>query len=179
MTKTARTYGEALYELAREEGVDADVLAQLEMAVELFRENPKYPGLLSLPSLSKQERCAILDESFRASVHPYLLNFMKILVEHGTIRQLPGCEEAYRLRYNDDHGILEVTAVTAVALDDGLREKLHRRLEEKTGKQIRLRTKVDPSVLGGVRLETEGLLLDGTVRSRLDDIQSLLRGTVL
>lgn len=179
MTKTARTYGEALYELAREDGVDEEILAQLEMAVELFRENPQYPGLLSLPSLPKQERCAILDESFRASVHPYLLNFLKILVEHGTIRQLPGCEEAYRLRYNDDHGILEVTAVTAVPLDEQLEKKLLARLEQKTGKRVRLRTKVDPTVLGGVRLETEGLRLDGTVRSRLDDIQALLRSAVL
>lgn len=179
MTKTARTYGEALYELAREEGVDEEILAQMELAVELFAENPQYPDLLSLPSLPKEERCGILDESLRASVHPYLLNFLKILVEHGTIRQLPGCEEAYRLRYNDDHGILEVTAVTAVPLDEELREKLHSRLEQKTGKRVRLRTKVDPAVLGGVRLETEGRLLDGTVRSRLDDIQALLRGAVL
>ena len=179
MTKTARTYGEALYELAKDEGLDQEILAQLEMAAELFEENPQYPRLLSLPSLSKQERCAVLDESLRACVHPYLLNFLKILVEHGTIRQLPGCAEAYRLRYNDDHGILEVTAVTAVPLDDGLREKLLGRLEQKTGKHVRLHTKVDPAVLGGVRLETKGLSLDGTVRSRLDDIQSLLRSAVL
>ena len=179
MTKTARTYGEALYELAREEGVDDEILAQLEMTVGFFAENPQYPRLLSLPSLPKKERCAVLDESLRDSVHPYLLNFLKILVEHGTIRILSGCEEAYRLRYNDDHGILEVTAVTAVPLDEQLEEKLHSRLEQKTGKRIRLRTKVDPAVLGGVRLETEGLRLDGTIRSRLDDIQTLLRSTVL
>ena len=59
MTKTARTYGEALYELAREEGVDDEILAQLEMAVGLFAENPLYPALLGLPSLPKQERCGI------------------------------------------------------------------------------------------------------------------------
>lgn len=179
MTKTARTYGEALYELAKDEGLEHEILAQLETVAGLFAENPQYPGLLSLPSLSKQERCAILDESLRASVHPYLLNFLKILVEHGTIRQLPGCAEAFRLRYNDDQGILEVTAVTAVPLDNDLREKLHSRLEEKTGKRILLHSKVDPEVLGGVRLETEGRSMDGTVRSRLDDIQSLLRGAVL
>lgn len=179
MTKTARTYGEALYELAKDEGLDHEILAQMETVVGLFGENPRYVDLLSLPSVPKQERCAILDESLRDSIHPYLLNFLKILVEHGTIRQLPGCAEAYRLRYNDDQGILEVTAVTAVPLDDGLREKLHSRLEAKTGKRIRLHTKVEPAVLGGVRLETEGLRLDGTVRSRLDDIQSLLRSAVL
>ena len=104
---------------------------------------------------------------------------MKILTENGTIRQLPGCEEAYRRRFNEDNGILEVTAVTAVALQEDLKEKLQAALERRTGKTIHLSTRVDESLLGGVRLETEGLRLDGTVRNRLDELQALLRGAAL
>ena len=179
MTETARTYGESLYELARDESLDTRIFGELRMAAGILKENPEYEALLSLPSVPKQERCAALDESFGGRVHPYLLNFMKILVENGTIRQLSGCEQAFRRRYNADHGILEVTAVTAVPLSDALREKLRSRLQEKTGKTIELSTRVDKSVLGGVRLEMDGKRLDGTVKNRLDELQASLRNTVL
>ena len=58
-------------------------------------------------------------------------------------------------------------------------EKLERKLAEKTGKKIRLTVRVDPSVLGGVRLEYAGKRLDGTVRRRLEEISSRLRETTL
>ena len=179
MTQTAQTYGESLYELARDEQLSSQLLEQLQMAVALFRENPEYAKLLSTPSLPKVERCGILDESFRGRVHPYLLNFMKILVENGTIRQLAGCEEAYRSRYNADNGILEITAITAVELSADLAQRLQSRLEELTGKTIRMTNRVDTDVMGGVRLEMAGKRFDGTIRNRLDEIQSCLRGTAL
>ena len=175
----AKTYGEALYSLAREEQLDQRLLEELEMAAALFQENQDYVHLLSLPSLPKKERCGMLDESFRDQVHPYLLNFLKILLERGALAELSGCCEAYRRHYYEDHGILEITAVTAVPLSEELLQRLHQKLEEKTGKTVLLKTRVEPEVLGGVRLEMEGRRLDGTVRNRLDAIQASLRQTVL
>lgn len=179
MTQTAQTYGESLYELARDEQLSAEILEQLQAVLRLFRENPQYMALLSLPSVPKKERCGVLDESLRGHVHPYVLNFLKILVENGTIRQLAGCEEAYRRRYYADSGILEVTAITAVPLTEALQQKLQDRLEQRTGKTVRLAARVEPGVLGGVRLEMAGQRLDGTVRCRLDEIQASLREMVL
>lgn len=179
MTSTAQTYGESLYELARDEQLGGEILEQLHMTVALFRENPDYISLLSLPSVPKKERCAVLDESLRGQVHPYLLNFLKILVENGTIRELNGCEETFRNHYYEDNGIMEVTAITAVPLTDALQEKLRKNLEAKTGKTILLNSRVDTTVLGGVRLELADERLDSTVRNRLDGIARLLRDTML
>ena len=81
------------------------------------------------------------------------------------------CARAYRLRYNEAHGILEATAVSAVPLTAEQIRRLHEKLEKLTGKTIDLKTKVDPAVLGGIRLDIEGTELDGTVQNR----QSALR----
>ena len=89
-----------------------------------FGEEPDFVRLLSNPSLSKPERCRILDASFRGSVHPYILNFMKILTERGYIRHFSDCCDAFSELYNRDNGILKVTAVTAVALTPAQEEKL-------------------------------------------------------
>ena len=72
----------------------------------LFKANPDYLRLLSTPSIPKRERCGLLDEALRDQVHLYVLNFLKILCEKGTLRELSGCARAYRVRYNQAHGIL-------------------------------------------------------------------------
>ena len=144
-----------------------------------FRAEPDFIRLLSTPNLSVQERCKILDDSFRGTVHPYVLNFLKILTEKGYVRHFFDCCKAYEESFNRDNGILPVTAITAVSLTETQREKLSSKLCQITGKQVKLYNRIDPAVLGGVRLDYDGKRLDDTVSHRLDAIRDLLTGTVL
>ena len=167
MTETAKMYGGSLYDLAAEEGLETRILGELDEVQKLLKQNPDYLRLLSTPSIPKKERCGLLDEALRDQVHLYVLNFLKILCEKGTLRELSGCARAYRIRYNQAHGILEATAISAVPLTEQQRAALHAKLESLTGKTIDLKTKVDAKVLGGIRLDIEGTELDGTVQNRL------------
>ena len=179
MTEVGTVYGESLYELAKDESLDQIIGAQLKVLRECIQQEPDFLRLLSSPSLTKAERCQILDDSFREKVHPYLLNFLKILTEKNYIRYFSDCCDAYTQRYNQDNGILSVTAVTAVALSDAQTEKLTEKLARLTGKQIALSNRIDPSCLGGVRLDYDGQRLDDTVSNRLDTIRDMLKNTVL
>ncbi len=179
MTQIAKNYADALYELARDEGLDEQIYAQLRELQALMEENPDYVRLLSAPNLPKPERLAALDEAFSGRIHPYLLHFLKLLCERGHIRELKDCAIQYRRRRNADLGILDAVAITAVPLRAELREKLRARLQALTGKQIELQYRVDPGVLGGIRLEYDGKALDGTVRSRLAGIEKTLSETVI
>ena len=179
MTQAANTYGQALYDLAKEENLSKAILEELSVLKNVFADTPQYSKLLSTPDIPKQERCGILDEAFRGKVHPYVLNFLKILTEKGYIRQFPDCCDAYRGFYNKDNGILVVKAVSAIALSDGQKQKLTAKLEATTGKQIDLQCTVDAAQLGGLRLSYDGKQVDGTVRSRMDAIGKLLKNTVL
>ena len=171
MTETARMYGGSLYDLAAEEGLDERILGELDGVTALLNGDAEYLHLLSIPSIPKKERCALLDEAFRGQVHLYVLNFLKILCEKGTLRELSGCARAYRVRYNQAHGILEATATTAVAMTEQQAKSLHEKLEKVTGRHIDLKTKVEPAVLGGIRLDIEGTELDGTVQNRLASLR--------
>ena len=179
MTQFAKLYGGSLFDLAAEEGADGAILDQLEECLSLLRDNTDYLKLLSTPSLPKKERCGLLDQALRGSVHQYLLNFLKILCERGQLGQLSQCAAAYRQKYNQAHGILEATAVSAVALTDDQALRLRQKLESVTGKQIRLRCKVDPAVLGGIRLDIDGTELDGTVQSRLAGLRGAIAAAAL
>ena len=179
MTEVGNVYGQSLYELAKDEGLTKLIGEQLAVLQESFRQEPDFVRLLSSPSLTKQERCSVLDDSFRGKVHAYVLNFLKILTEKGYMRYFSDCCDAFAALYNQDNGILSVTAVTAVALSPAQTDKLTQKLSRITGKEIALRNRIDPAVYGGVRLDYDGQRLDDTVSHRLDAIRDLLNKTVL
>ena len=179
MTQVGSVYGEALYSLALEEALSAQILEEISVLAQSFRAEPDFIRLLCTPNLSVQERCKILDDSFRSKLHPYVLNFLKILTEKGYMRHFFDCCKAYEESYNRDNGILPVTAITAVSLNPAQVEKLTEKLCQITGKQVKLHNRVDPEVLGRVRLDYDGKQLDDTVSHRLDAVRSMLKDTVL
>ena len=179
MTQIGVNYGGALYDLAVSEGITAEILGQLQVLRESFSREMTFLRLLSAPNITKEERCKIVDDSFRGKVHPYVLNFLKLLTERGYAKYFADCCASFEERYNQDNGILPVEAVTAVALTDTQTEKLTGKLSAITGKQVVLKNTVDPDCLGGVRLRYDGVQVDGTVQSRLDTVGDLLKNTVL
>ena len=179
MTRVGSVYAEALYGLAKDEGLSEAILKEMKALQVAFSENADFLRLLSTPNLSKEERVRILDDSFEGKVQPYVLNFLKILTEKGYIRHFSDCCDAYRELYNEDNGILPVKAVTAVELNETQREKLTRKLSAMTGKKIELTNIVDADCLGGVRLDYDGKRVDDTVQHRLDAVRGLLKNTML
>lgn len=179
MTEVGTNYGGALYELAAAEELSEEILEQLQALSKSFAEEPAFVKLLCAHSLSKTERCRILDDSFAGKVHPYVLNFLKILTEKGYMRQFPDCCKAYLVRYHKDNNILPVTAVTAVALSQEQAARLKEKLEKLTEKTVELTNRMDPNVLGGVRLDFDGKSIDDTLAHRLESVRNLLNNTIL
>ena len=108
-----------------------------------------------------------------------MLNFLKILTEKGYMHHFPHCCESYEKHYNEDHNILSVKAVTAVPLSEKQAQALTQKLTRTTGKTIVLTNRVDPTCLGGVRLDYDGQRLDDTISHRMDSVRELLKNTVL
>ncbi len=95
------------------------------------------------------------------------------------MRHFHDCVAAYRGQYNQDNGILPVTAVTAVPMRGDQKTRLMDKLHQITGQRIELLNRIDPSVLGGMRLDYDGKRMDDTVSQRLDTIGRMLKNTVL
>lgn len=172
---TPRRFGQALYALAREENLTQPFLEELSVLDGAFSSEPDFLRLLGDPAIPKAERLIILDDSFRGKLHPYLLNFLKLLAEKRQIRHFSVIFREFHKLYDRDSGILPVTVTTAIPLNDGLKSKLIRKLTIRTGYQIRLEYRIDPEILGGIRLDLNGFQMDGTVRRRLDEIRQQLQ----
>ena len=178
MTKPGDLYGQSLYDLAAAENLTDRLLREMEAVKDIFSENPDYVTLLNEPSIPKRERLGLLDEAFGDSLHEYLLSFIKILVERGLLRNFPACFKRYRASYNAEHGIADGLVISAVPLDEKRLSALTEKLNKLTGKKVSLKQKVDESVLGGVRIELEGKLYDGTVKGRLSEIRQKIGETM-
>lgn len=176
MTAAEKEYGEALYELCVEENCAEEVLEQLGTVRDLFQAEPQYPRILQDPALPKEERLHMLDEAFGGSVHSYLLNFLKILCEKSAVEMLPGCVEQFTGLYNEAHGYLPVTVTSAVPLTGAQGKALTEKLSSLTGKTVLLETRVDESLMGGVKVTYDGKELDGSVAGRLEALRRALTG---
>lgn len=179
MTQASDIYGRSLYELAAGEGIEEEICREAGAVRAILRENPDYIRLLSEPSIHRQERLKLLDDAFGGQIHPYLLNFLKLLTEKEMMSEFSACCRVMQSMYNKAHGIAEAVVVSAVPLSEEQSSRLLDKLTAYSGKKVDLRQKVDPSVLGGLRVEIDGRLLDGTVQSRLADLRAKVNNTVL
>ena len=179
MTHIGSVYGQSLYALAKEENLVDQISGELLQLGDVFTMQPEYLRLLSTANIPRQERCGLLDEAFRGQVHPYVLNFMKILTEKGYMKFFSDCVDSYKYQYNKDNNILPVKAVSAVALSSEQIVRLEAKISKLTGKKACVENRVDEKCLGGIVLDYDGTQVDGSIANRMEKIRKLLKNTVL
>lgn len=178
MTGLAREYGEGLYELARDEELSLMICEQMDDIGALLKQQPEFIRLLCSRAVDRQTRLKIVDDTFGGHVHPYVTNFMKLLVQKEHFDSFLLCCEWVHQRYNEDNGIVEAHVTSAVALTEEENAALRAKLSKLSGdKQVKLISSVDPSLIGGVRVEMDGRRYDNTIQDRLGRLKfSLTHG---
>ena len=102
-----------------------------------------------------------------------------MMVERGYSREIPGCLDEYLRLYREDRGIAVAKVVSARPLADGEKTKLVSALARRYDVKVEAEYKVDPTLLGGMKVEISGMLLDGTARRRLDGLRADLSALTL
>lgn len=171
----ATGYGYALYELAKEEGLEKEIDMELAEVVKVFENNHDFLTLLTNPRIPASERIRILDEVFGEMIHSYLKSLLKILTEKRDISLTFFCFKEYRDKYYKDNNILQVTAMSAVALNDDQKQKIVSKLGKSMDRAIVLENKVDESCIGGIRLEYPGHMIDASIKNRFKKLQHDLK----
>ena len=167
-------YGHALYLLAKEIEQVEEIKIDLTAAYEIFKTNPEYSTILDTPAISKGEKLALVDEAFKP-LHENVVSLIKILSEKHSVATFKDVYKTFILLYNEDMGIIEVEAVTAIPMNDNQITALRERINSITGKCAQIKNTVDPSILGGVKLRYEGVQIDASIKTRLDGFASTLR----
>ena len=179
MSEVSKEYSRALYELAEEEHAEDEYLTQIRAIGRIFADCPEYIRLLGAPNVPVRERTAMLDESLCGRCSEYILSFLKLMIERGYAYHVRECFVEFEDIYLERHGIVRARVQTAVELDETRRAALLAKLEQYSHKKVEMTVTVDPALIGGIRVELDGKLLEGSVRSRLDKLRSDITGITI
>ena len=174
MAQTYKEYAEALFTLARENGTEREYADALATVYGMFSENPEYFDFLDSPSIPKSERTEAIETAFSGAIPESVVSFLCLLCERGRIRELEGCVKEYNLLYDAYRSITVARVKTSVELTQTEKDKLTKKLEESTGHSITLDCSVDSTLLGGMIIELDGKILDGSVRTRLQKVKEVI-----
>ena len=174
MTGIAKEYAAALFMLAGEIGAESEWLTALETVLALFGENPAYVEFLASPGIPKAERTEALDKAFSGHIPEHVVSFVQILCERGHIRTFSECVEEYRALYQAAKAMMPARVTSAVPLTEAEQKRLTQKLEAMSGKTVLAEWAVDATLLGGVVVEMDGKVLDGSLRHRLQDMKDVM-----
>jgi F-type H+-transporting ATPase subunit delta len=171
----ARRYARALLEIAQEEGALERFEADLARFAETFEQSEDLRDVLLNPVIEAGARKQIArDVAGRVGAGPLVTNFLCLLVDKRKLRVLPDILRAYRDLVDRAAGRVEALLVAATAVDPQTASRIEGELGRWTGKRVRLTTRVDPALIGGVVARVGGIVLDGSLRTQLDALRQRL-----
>ena len=170
MEELAQVYAHALFEVASENGVLDDVREQLGQFADELDQNRDLQIFLFSPYFSSQEKKDGIRKIVDGADERFL-NFLELLAERHRMPAIFRIRRAYDALWRKENRLLPVTVTSAVELDEGLVRGLGERIEEQTGKKVELTSKVDADVLGGLVLQVGNMVLDASIRNRLEQLR--------
>lgn len=173
----SRRYTRALFQLAREAGEEQKIGSELEQFLSAH-EQSDLPRVLTNPAFPAAARKRILQQVIAGQqLSPLAAKFLSLLLDRDRLAYLPHIVASYRRMLNEAQGRVEARVVSAAVLEDAAIEQLRDRLRGLSGKDVVLQQETDASILGGLLIELEGKIYDGTIRTQLEKMkQRMARG---
>jgi F-type H+-transporting ATPase subunit delta len=168
MSDIARGYAQALFQVARAEGVLEQVEDELFRFARLLEQEPKLREALTDINFPPEHRAKMVHELLGPKASPHTTNIISFLVQQGRARELAKIIDSLVELAAEEQRRAVAEVRTAAPLDDQQRVTLAEAIARATGKQVDLKVIVDPTVIGGLLVRVGDQVFDGTVRRRLE-----------
>jgi F-type H+-transporting ATPase subunit delta len=173
----ARRYAKALMDLARRDGIIADIGAQLQQHQALLRGNTNLQKVLENPSVAIQVKTSIMTTIFeRTQPAPLLRNFLLLLIDKGRLPQLDAICMQYERMAGDELRRIVAQVTTAIDMDAQQRQVVTQKIAAATQKDVQLEAHVDPAIIGGLVVRVNNVIVDGSVRGQLARMRKAMIG---
>lgn len=175
METVAKRYAEALFELATEER-SIEAYQKDMQTVESVFQDPEIIHFFSHVALNDEVKVHVLNTSLKGQVCPYVFSFVLLLIQKRRIRYIMDICRQFQLLCYEHLGIKLGKVFTAYALSDEQMHKIENAMSLKIKKKVQLKMIVDPSLIGGVKVEIDSHVYDGSLSYKLESLrQELLR----
>jgi len=170
MADAARVYAEALFEVGRDKGTLGALQQQLSEFTAAVDGNRELQVFFFSPYLSSEEKKEGLKRAITGA-EPELINFLELLVDKHRMPEIFRIRREFEELWKRENRRIDVTVTSAVELDSAVVEKIGQEVERQTGEEVDLASAVDDQILGGIVLQVGNMVLDASIRSRLEKLR--------
>ncbi len=173
----SRRYTKALFQLAREAGQEEKVGQEIEGFLKAYAYAPLQKVLTNPAFKIDSRKRTLIEVSNQLQLSILAIHFLSLLLERDRLDYLPSIGLLYRRLLNEAQGREEARVVSVGSLEPAMVDRLREVLHGISGKEIVLQQEMDPGLIGGVVVEFEGKIYDGSVRTQLEQMkQRIMRG---
>jgi ATP synthase F1 delta subunit len=170
MEEIARVYARALFEVALEHDALDEVRDELGVFADAMHENRDLAVFFFSPYFSVPEKKAGLEKAV-IDASPALDNFLQALIERHRMPAIFRIRSEFDSLWAEERRLLPVRLTSAIELDDSILEDLGKRIGEQVDRKIEVSSVVDPDILGGIVLRVGNVVLDASIKNRLEQLR--------
>jgi F-type H+-transporting ATPase subunit delta len=170
-----RRYARALFDTAHRAGAVDQIEADLKAVDQVLRATPRFSRVLRAPTIPIDQKKELVQRVFGSRVSPLAARFLALVVERRREAILTDVYVEFARLANEQRNIVAVQVTAATALTDEERNALAAALTRRTGKTVTLELTIDPQIMGGLLLRMGDTVIDGSVRSRLNQLRDRLQ----
>ncbi len=172
----SKRYAKALVEIGAEKKKVEQYADELTGVLAAFGQEKALQTVLESPAYAYEKRRAVLkDLADHLKLSAIMKNFLGLLLEKNRLRFLSLIQKNYRQFADEISGIQRARVISAAEIGPEQIKVIRATLEKQTGKKVELETKVDPSLIGGLRAEIDGKVFDGSLLTQLNRIEDNLK----
>ena len=170
MEDIAEVYSRSLFEVAKEKGELHELHEQLGQFADALSESRELQAFFFSPYFSTEEKKDGIGKVIEGG-NEFFTNFLELLVEKHRMPGLFRIRRAFDELWREENKLLPVEVTSAVELDEQTVKDIGARIEEQTGRKVELTSSVDPEILGGLRVRVGNMILDATIRNKLERLR--------
>jgi F-type H+-transporting ATPase subunit delta len=166
----AQVWARALFEVAKEKDALDEVRDELATFDDALNQNRDLAVFFFSPYFSTEEKKNGLERAVTGA-SPTLMNFLEALIERQRMPAIFRIKTRYDQMWEDERDLLPVEVTSAIELDKSTVSNIGERIGEQTKRTVELSSKVDPDILGGIVLRVGNVVLDASIRNRLEQLR--------
>lgn len=173
------SYSTALFDLSVEVNKVEEFMNEMSFVKDILKSNKEFFEILKTPRVNINEKKKIIDESFGEKLNKEVVNFIKILIDKRRISHIIDIANEFDKIACDYQGIVRAIIYSSIALNDEQIKRLEKKLSEKSGKTVEVQNVVDKTLIGGLMLRFNDLVVDGTLKGKLQDLENSLNKIIV
>ena len=175
METVAHCYAVSLFSLAKDENAVDSYQKDMLLINEIFSNEPEFLTFFSHDLIDDEVKCNLIDQSFKGTVNIYIVNFLKLLIKKRRIRYLQEIIKEFKKLCNDYFGIEEGILYTSYDISQESLKQVEQAIGKVENKLVKLNVVKDPTLIGGIKVEVNNRVFDGTIKNKV----SLLKKELL